>query len=68
MAQSGHPTVARQCPLLGVKRTSAAANPMSAFDPKRILPKRALRQRLLGIEREEVKTTRRPGNPETEFN
>jgi hypothetical protein len=41
---------------------------MSAFDPKRTLPKRALRQRLLGIEREEVKTTRRLGNPETEFN
>jgi hypothetical protein len=24
-----------QCPLLGVKRTSTGANPMSAFDPKR---------------------------------
>jgi hypothetical protein len=23
------------CPLLGVKRTSTGANPMSAFDPKR---------------------------------
>jgi hypothetical protein len=26
---------APQCPLSGVKRTSAAADPMSAFDPKR---------------------------------
>jgi hypothetical protein len=30
LAQSGHPTVARQCPLLGVKRTSTNAHPMSA--------------------------------------
>jgi len=35
LAQSGHPTVFRQCPLLGVKRTSAAGYSMSAFDPKR---------------------------------
>jgi hypothetical protein len=35
LAQSGHPNRAQQCPLLGVKRTSAATNPMSAFDPKR---------------------------------
>jgi hypothetical protein len=35
MAQSGHPSIDRQCPLLGVKRTSASAKPMSAFDPKR---------------------------------
>jgi hypothetical protein len=34
-AQSGHRHRAERCPLLGVKRTSAAANPMSAFDPKR---------------------------------
>jgi hypothetical protein len=31
------------------------------------LPKRTLRQRLLGIEREKVKTTRRLGNPETDY-
>jgi hypothetical protein len=34
MAQSGHPTIARQCPLLGVKRTSMSGNPMSVIDPK----------------------------------
>jgi hypothetical protein len=33
LAQSGHPTVVRQCPLLEVKRTSMVGNPMSAFDP-----------------------------------
>jgi hypothetical protein len=37
VAQSGHGDRAQPCPLLGVKRTSAAANPMSAFDPKRTL-------------------------------
>jgi hypothetical protein len=37
LAQSGHSKVAIGCPLSGVKRTSAAANPMSAFDPKRTL-------------------------------
>jgi hypothetical protein len=31
MAQSGHPTVARQCPLLGVKRTSKFKSVTSAF-------------------------------------
>ena len=35
LAQSGHPSPAHQCPLLGVKRTSTGGNPMSAFDPKR---------------------------------
>jgi hypothetical protein len=30
-------TIAHRCPLLGVKRTSTGANPMSAFDPTRIL-------------------------------
>jgi hypothetical protein len=34
VAQSGHLDRAEPCPLLGVKRTSTAANPMSAFDPK----------------------------------
>jgi uncharacterized protein (DUF2236 family) len=34
-AHCGHRTHADECPLSGVKRTSAAANPMSAFDPKR---------------------------------
>jgi hypothetical protein len=38
LAQSGHPDTWNQCPLLGVKRTSTGANPMSAFDPKRTLP------------------------------
>jgi hypothetical protein len=37
MALSGHLDSAFPCPLLGVKRTSAATNPMSAFDPKRTL-------------------------------
>jgi hypothetical protein len=32
MAQSGHPSVARQCPLLGVKRTLRFQGVMSAFD------------------------------------
>jgi hypothetical protein len=35
MALSGHPSAARQCPLLGVKRTSRKPWRMSAFDPKR---------------------------------
>jgi outer membrane immunogenic protein len=35
LAQSGHPGRATQCPLLGVKRTSAEHGGMSAFDPKR---------------------------------
>jgi hypothetical protein len=35
MAQSGHLTVARQCPLLGVKQTWRFQRAMSAFDPKR---------------------------------
>jgi hypothetical protein len=35
LAQSGHPTIARQCPLLGVKRTLVGDAAMSAFDPKR---------------------------------
>jgi hypothetical protein len=35
MALSGHPTVARQCPLLDVKRTSRRLGEMSAYDPKR---------------------------------
>jgi hypothetical protein len=30
-----HPSVARQCPLLGEQRASTDGNPMSAFDPKR---------------------------------
>jgi putative tryptophan/tyrosine transport system substrate-binding protein len=34
VALSGHPTVARRCPLLGVKRTSCE-DVTSAFDPKR---------------------------------
>jgi hypothetical protein len=32
---NGHPNALSRCPLLGVKRTSTGANPMSAFDPKR---------------------------------
>jgi hypothetical protein len=40
LAQSGHSIVGRQCPLLGVKRTSTGGDPMSAFDPKRTLTKR----------------------------
>jgi hypothetical protein len=35
LAQSGHSSIEFQCPLLGVKRTSAGINGMSAFDPKR---------------------------------
>jgi hypothetical protein len=35
MAQSGHPSVVRQCPLLGVKRTLQFHGHMSAFDPTR---------------------------------
>src|SRR5262249_31204307 len=35
LSQSGHPDTLNQCPLLGVKRTSVAPSPMSAFDPKR---------------------------------
>jgi hypothetical protein len=33
LALSGHSTVARRCPLLGVKRTSQFQGVMSAFDP-----------------------------------
>jgi hypothetical protein len=36
LAQSGHSSVARQCPLLGVKRTWQSQSLMSAFDPKDI--------------------------------
>jgi hypothetical protein len=32
---SGHPPLTRECPLLGVKRTSMSSDPMSAFEPKR---------------------------------
>jgi tRNA A37 threonylcarbamoyltransferase TsaD len=35
LAQSGHHDAISQCPLLGVKRTSAETASMSAFDPKR---------------------------------
>ena len=35
LAQSGHPAVARQCPLSGVKRTSRFQSVMSASDPRR---------------------------------
>jgi hypothetical protein len=35
LAQSGHRNSLRQCPLLGVKRTSRIQSVMSAFDPKR---------------------------------
>jgi two-component system cell cycle response regulator DivK len=35
LAQSGHPTVVCQCPLLGVRQTSHFQRVMSAFDPKR---------------------------------
>ena len=35
LAQSGHPSLHRTCPLLGVKRTCAFALQMSAYDPKR---------------------------------
>jgi hypothetical protein len=34
LALSGYASRAPQCPLLGVKRTSAGINEMSAFDPK----------------------------------
>src|SRR5262249_49283024 len=37
LAQSGHADCAQRCPLSGVKRTSAGADPTSAFDPKRTL-------------------------------
>jgi hypothetical protein len=37
LAQSGLCRRPKRCPLLGVKRTSMDANPMSAFDPKRTL-------------------------------
>src|SRR6516165_342165 len=37
LAQSRHPASEFRCPLLGVKRTSVATSPMSAFDPKRTL-------------------------------
>jgi hypothetical protein len=33
LVQSGHPSCAHQCPILGVKRTWPAGYPMSAFDP-----------------------------------
>jgi hypothetical protein len=42
LAQSGHSTAARQCPLLGVKRTSTGGDPMSAYDPKRTFTSDAL--------------------------
>jgi hypothetical protein len=35
LAQSGHHSRLRQCPLSGVKRTSRIQSVMSAFDPKR---------------------------------
>ena len=35
LAQSGHPSLHRTCPLLGEKRTCDFALQMSAFDPKR---------------------------------
>jgi hypothetical protein len=35
VAQSGHLFALRQCPLSGVKRTSAGHASMSAYDPKR---------------------------------
>ena len=38
LAQSGHPSRATECPLLGVKQTSQFEGVMSAFDPKRTLP------------------------------
>ena len=37
LAQRGHANDPQRCPLLGVKRTSVATSPMSAFDPKRTL-------------------------------
>ena len=40
MAQSRHSDTLNQCPLSGVKRTSVAPSPMSAFDPKRTLRSR----------------------------
>jgi hypothetical protein len=39
LAQSGHFTAEFQCPLLGVKRTLVGDAAMSAFDPKRTLPR-----------------------------
>ena len=41
MAESGHFKRSRECPLLGVKRTSGGHAVMSAFDPKRTLSGRA---------------------------
>jgi hypothetical protein len=38
LAQSGHFAAEFQCPLLGVKRTSAKHAGMSANDPKRTSP------------------------------
>ena len=35
VAQSGHSNHSRECPLLGVKRTSQGIAVMSAYDPKR---------------------------------
>jgi hypothetical protein len=37
LALSGHSASTRQCPLLGVKRTSHLTGAMSAFDPKQTL-------------------------------
>jgi hypothetical protein len=37
MAQSGHPSRATECPLLGVKQTSQFEGVMSAFDPKGVM-------------------------------
>jgi hypothetical protein len=41
LAQSGHPSRAAECPLLGVKRTCRLRNAMSAFDPKRTSARRS---------------------------
>ena len=38
LAQSGHPDPFNQCPLLGVKRTSAELREMSAENPKTDIP------------------------------
>src|SRR5262245_39036900 len=37
LVQSGHPSLHRTCPLLGVKRTCRFALHLGAFDPKRTL-------------------------------
>jgi hypothetical protein len=37
LAQSGHPSLHRTCPLLGVKRTWRLHYEMSAYDPKRTI-------------------------------